>query len=424
MTWADDFYAGTYGTLTTGVDAAPQYYDRRFLDYVKTAVRLIPLGQSRPLPEGNGKTINWERFLKLAASVSAATLTEGAFPNATAFNIQELSKTIGEYGSFVQASTLLRTTMIDQRGKGITDILADQASTILDRLCGSELVANGSYPVRADLDATKRFSGVVDSATATTLVDAVLITNTDYGDANDDLNQSIVIITSGTSYGQARAATDYVQASGTITVSPAWDITPVAGDTFVVVSTDALTVGDDLSYENIKRAVANLRYYGAMPGADGYFVGVADAYVLEQLMDDTKWINVNTYKDQPDGIFAGEIGKFAGVRWVSHMNQFAYPITTIGTAGSSYGPGATGANYSITGGAVGVPIIGQNAYGVTNFSKDGKVDQPIIQMMDSKQLGQPIPRFHTAGWMVPAAYKGLNPLFAQTIHCYNASLAA
>ena len=106
------------------------------------------------------------------------------------------------------------------------------------------------------------------------------------------------------------------------------------------------------------------------------------------------------------------------------MNQFSFPVTTIGTAGTSYGPGAGGANFAVTGGVTAVPIVGRNAYGVTNFSKKGKVAQPIVSMKGPNELGQPIPRFSTGGWMVEAAYKALNPLFCQSIYCYNAALAA
>lgn len=66
-------------------------------------------------------------------------------------------------------------------------------------------------------------------STATTIV---LNASHVYGD--DDLNGCVIQITDGTGYGQARIITDYVGATDTATVSPAWEITPDDTSEYVI----------------------------------------------------------------------------------------------------------------------------------------------------------------------------------------------
>lgn len=428
MSWADGFYDGTYGTKTTNIGPAWIYYDRKFLETVVNKLRMVPLGQARPLPEGNGKIIEFFRYLNLAVSVSNATLTEGVHPDATTFKMQDIQATIGEYGAFVQIASLLKSASIDQKMDGITDILAEHGATILDRLCHMEVASNGGYLLRSDYATatSSTYKGTVDSSTSTETIDTDLSANSDYGDANDDLNQSVITMLSGTAYGQSRPVTDYVQSTGAMTVSPAWDVTPVAGDTYRVTSVDAIASGDKLTYENTKRSVALLRWHKAMPSDEGAYVAVVDPFVIEGLQDDTVWKNLQEYRTDVDGIFKGEIGAFNNIRFVQETNQFTCLQGTIGTAGTAYGPGAAGANYSAAGEVTLVPIMGKNAYGVTNFSKDGTIDEPmiIIKTPGKHSTDQPLNRFSTAGWVVPAVYKGLNPMHLINMAVYNSALAA
>ena len=150
-------------------------------------------------------------------------------------------------------------------------------------------------------DGTYSFEGTVDSATTTTIVDANITDNTNFGDANDDLNQSVVVIRSGTGYGQARPVSNYVTATGTIEVSPAWDVTPAADDTFHVVSAHGLTTGTDiLTTTNIRAAVTRLRNNKAAPYAGGFYVGILSPDTEAGLMADTNWTNVMQYRDHPN----------------------------------------------------------------------------------------------------------------------------
>lgn len=434
MTWADDYYAGTYNVNRSNLGSADHiYYNKKFLRLVKQHLRMIPLGQPKPLPKGRGAIVQFERYLNLALSLSATHLAEGVNPNATQFKTQKLQATIKEWGAFGQITSFLADTFIDKGVDGAVDVFAEHGARALDLMAHSEVACNGSYGLRADLDATYRFSGVVDDATTLKIADTALSLNTNYGDADDDLNQSICVITSGTGYGQARVPTDYdltgdALGDGTMIFTNAFDVAPVAGDTYVVTSFDDTieTAGDKLTYEACKRAVALLRSNRAMTGDANYYVGVADPFIMEDIMDDTKWKDVQTYKDQTTGIFRGEVGKFCGIRFIEETNAFRFPVGPISSPAATDGPGyfdptrgtaASYSNYSATGTLALVPILGREAFGVTNFSTDGARSEPIVHVKTPgpNSTDQPLNRFKTVGWLIAAVQKALNPLFCVSI---------
>lgn len=426
MSWAGGVWDATYGTNQTKIAAGVNtYYDKKFLRRALNTLVVAPMGQKRPLPKGEGKAIDFFRYNEISPSVSSSYLTEGTNPDPTLITGQKISATIAEYGGFSQHSSLVKMTHIDRELAGVSDLWGEHAGNIIDLLCQMALATGGAYPYRADEasgDGAYTFEGTVDSATSTTVVDTDVSSNTDFGDANDDLNQSIIVITSGTGYGQARPITDFVTSGGTITVSPAWDTTPAAGDTFVVVSAHGLDATDKLTTSNVRHAVTILRNNKATPMQGGMFVGVLNPTTEEGLMDDTNWTNVMQYKDSPaaktTGLFNGEVGEWGGVRWVRTTQPFRFPITNVGTAGASYGvgafvPGSTYTNYSATGAVYANFILGREAFGCTTLGgQDYWKPGIIVKNPGPSDTSNPLNRFSTVGWVLPFVAKGLNPMFA------------
>jgi len=417
----------TTSVLSAGVNIV---YDKSFLRQADFSVLLARHGQKRDLPKGEGKTVSFFRYNPIDISVSTSKLTEGTNPT-TPLSItgQNLTATVAEWGDFSKHSKLLKMTHIDRDLKGVVGLWGDHAGKTIDLQTWMEVCANGAYPWRADGnvsgDGAYTFEGTVDSATTTTIVDTDCSANATFGDANDDLNQSVVVMLTGTSKGQARAVTDYVTASGTITVSPAFDVTPVAGDTFIVVSAHGLTSGTDILDTGVIRgAVAKLRNNGATPISAGFYVGILDPDTEANLMADTNWLNVMQYKDRPEiktgGLFRGEVGEWGGIRWVRTTQPFRFPITTVGTAGSSYGVGAnnvgsTYTNYSASGAVHSSLILGKEAFGVTTFKGEpGSAMKPgiIIKNPGPQDTSNPLNMYSTVGWYLPYVCKALNPLFA------------
>ena len=423
MGWSDDFMGGTYQSKSTTVNNVGQiYYDKKFLDIAKGVFKLIPFGQRKPLPMASGLQIQFNRWLNLTADVSAATLTEGVNPNATLAYGQKLNATIAEYGAFIQVSSLLTKSHIDGRINGeiagLVEILGEHSMNIMDTLAHMEVCSNGAMPLRADADTGAVYTGTFTTVTSvTSMASTGLAANTDYGDADDDLNQSLLTITSGLAQGIQRAVTDYVTSGGVMTFTDGFDIAPEVGDTFTVTDPSSITTGDDLSYANLKTARVELKRSRAQMFG-GNYVLIVSPEMAGNLMDDSDWKNVHTYKDQTTGIFEGEVGKIMGFRVIEETNEFKFPVAARGTAGSASGPGSAGANYSASG-AVGAALaLGKNAFGVTTFkNQNGKINKPpiIIKNSDSSTTSDPLNRYGTVGWQMDAVYKALDPRYARQI---------
>ena len=427
MAWAGGVWDGTFGTDTTNINGGMiTYYDRKFLKRAINTLRFAPFAQMRDIPKNNGKIIDFFRYNNIATSISGRNLTEGTNPAPTLITGQDISATLEEWGAFSQHSSLVSNTHLDRKLAGVSTLWGEDAANTMDLLAQMEVAANGAYPFRADADSTYEYAGVVDLATSTTVTDATLETNTDYGDANDDLNQSVMIMTSGTSYGQQRACTDYVASGGVVTVSPAWDITPVAGDTYWVTSADTtLATSEILTTTNIRRAVTQLRTNKAMTIDGDFYVGFLSPDTESELMADTDWKNVQTYRDLPairqSGLFRGEVGQWGGVRFVRTTQPFRFPQAAIGTAGSASGvgannPGTTYTNYAADGAVHSTIILGMEAFGSTTLKGNNSVKPGmIIKNPGPSDTSNPLNMFSTVGWYVPYIAKALNPMFAVQI---------
>lgn len=119
-----------------------QYYDKRMLDRLMKNLVFMGLGQKKPLPQGNGVTINFERYANLAALTSA--LTEGVVPTSQALTSSRITATVQQYGGYVQISDLLDLVAIDPVIESAVDLLGYQASLSIDTLIRNQLDANGT----------------------------------------------------------------------------------------------------------------------------------------------------------------------------------------------------------------------------------------------------------------------------------------
>lgn len=77
----------------------------------------------------------------------------------------------------------------------------------------------------------------------------------------------------------------------------------------------SLTATDVITIEQIRKAVRTLKGNKAKPFKDGYFVAVVHPDTSYDLMSDKSWQDVKTYCD-PKDMYAGEIGRMYGVRFV------------------------------------------------------------------------------------------------------------
>lgn len=132
-----------------------------------------------------------------------------------------------------------------------------------------------------------------------------------------------------------------------------------------------------LTVDAVRKAVRFLKVMNA-PKVDGCYVGIIHPDVSYDLMNDPKWVNVKTYAD-PEGIYAGEIGRIEGVRFVESSEAKVFK-----------GEGAGGRDVYST------LILGADAYGVTEISGGGL--QHIVKQLGSAGTADPLDQRATAGW--------------------------
>ena len=419
MGYADDLGAFTYGSSSSSVGAGfpSVYLSKKFLPLLIQALVLHQFAQLRPLPEGNGKVAEFSRPRYLAPAMTA--LSEGQNPNATKVYWQKVNATLAEYGDFGQISSMLRQGHIDQELLDTVAMFSAQGAETMNRLLLYEICSNGCFPITADLSATSEFEGTLTTVTSvTSMASTGLAANTNYGDENDDCNQSIMVMQNGPAEGEARTVTDYVTSGGVITLTNGFDMLPEVGDRFRVCTPDEITTGDGLDYASVKKARAILVKNLAMKYKGGYFVGVVGPDQANLLMDDTYWKDVQLYttgSGKVSGALNGEIGKLGGIRFVEHTTPFNFPVEARGTAGTAGGPGNNGANFDATAAVSIVPIFGMNSFATTSFKKKGKKGmKPPVRVKYANQYDKfdMLDRWTGVGWVIEVAKKSL---FAK--HC-------
>lgn len=116
----------------------------------------------RPLPKGNGKTVEFWKYNKLAAVTTP--LTEGTVPTAQTYTQAKITATIDSYGAYLAISDMLDMTAINFQISHLTDLLSDQAALSLDTLVrdvmltGTNVLYSGGKTSRAELTAVDKLT--------------------------------------------------------------------------------------------------------------------------------------------------------------------------------------------------------------------------------------------------------------------------
>lgn len=157
-------------------------------------------------------------------------------------------------------------------------------------------------------------------------------------------------------------------------------------------SLSLVAASDVLSTTEIRKAVKTLKKNNAIVYSDGYFLGkVGPDTVYSLQADNTTWVNVNTYKDQANGIYNGEVGKLFGVRFIEASSNQYFDEDGGASSADIY------SNF----------IHGQEAFGVVDLSGEGM--ELKIKNSDKGDTSNPLDMFMTIGWKATFAAKTLNP---------------
>lgn len=158
-----------------------------------------------------------------------------------------------------------------------------------------------------------------------------------------------------------------------------------SGAETAVTSRAAMDTTSQLTVDVVQQVVAKLRANNA-PTIDGDYVAIIHPYVAYDLMRDPEWIDAHKYA-QPENLYAGEIGKVAGVRFVQTTEAKVWRDNTCPAQS-----GATPAYY----GVFATLFLGKNAYGVTEVTGGGL--QTIVKQKGSGGTADPLDQRSSVGW--------------------------
>ena len=127
---------------TAGNHLTPEiktFYDDHLIELAEPDLIFDQFAQKRPIPKGNGKTIEfrkWEALPKLLTP-----LTEAVTPNGQPLDMGVITAEVAQYGGYVTVSDMLELTAIDPVILEATKLIASQAGRTLDTITRNAITA-------------------------------------------------------------------------------------------------------------------------------------------------------------------------------------------------------------------------------------------------------------------------------------------
>lgn len=368
--FADVMNATTSATL--GNDLSPEmktFYDKNLIRLAEPYLVHDRFGQEKPIPRGNGKTIEFRRFSKLPKALTP--LTEGVAPDAQALNVTALTATVQQYGGYVKVTDLLQLTAIDPVITEATELIAQQAGRTLDTVVrevlngGSQVqYGEGTVTTRGALTSSHLLTVKAIRMAVRTLKgqDAPMIDGNYIGIIHPDISFDLMSDSKFEEW-QKYTSPEHMYNN---------EIGRIAGVRFVESTEAKIFTADDLASDSTTILVNGAVSANATTITfDGGTVA-AGALAGRKILVDGKTYNVKTNDTTTITLADGE--KAAAIA----DNTVIYP----GEAG------AGGADVYST------LIFGANAYGRTAITGGGL--ETIIK--SKEQAGGPLNQYSTIGW--------------------------
>lgn len=278
-------------------DLSPEmktFYDKALIRLASPKLVYDQFGQKRPIPAGNGKTIEFRQFNPLPKALTP--LTEGITPAGQSVGVIAKTATVEQYGAYIATTDMLKLTAFDNTMAEFITLLGEQAGRTSDTITRDEIMKG---------------------------------TNVIFSDADDGGND---------------ARTD-------------------------------LTAADILTISDVKKAVRALKRNNA-PKIGNDYVCIIHPDTTYDIWNDPEWVEVAKY-GEPTRLFAGEVGRIFGVRFVESTEAKIWKDNTCPSDGST--------GYLPVYGSV---VLGQNAYGVTSINGGGI--ETIVKQLGSGGSSDPL----------------------------------
>ncbi|WP_458457480.1 N4-gp56 family major capsid protein [Pseudobutyrivibrio sp.] len=120
-------------------DEMKTYYDKELIRLVSANLVHDQFAQTRDIPKGNGKTVEFRQFDPLPKSLTP--LTEGVTPDGRKVSVNSKTADVEQYGDYVPYTDVIDLTAIDPMVLEITRLIADQAARTLDSITRDAIAA-------------------------------------------------------------------------------------------------------------------------------------------------------------------------------------------------------------------------------------------------------------------------------------------
>ena len=356
--------------------------------------------KSNNIPTRKGDIIEWTRLL--LPEGTSSELTASAQPEAERIYSMDVRTQAKEYGQKVQIERIVELTskhiqIATTGAKAISKMAAKTADALM-----VDLLAQNAYRIRADGDSTYQVNVTTTSdgnAGGTTFVSTSLTGTPSFVGGYATITGVDSSKVSREAIHETRKIS--AQSTSTITVDTAFSSQIKSGCTVHlcvgtgIVATDKLTT--DIFAKACTRLTLNDAWrFDGQPGQNlppkkgqgGYWMLFYDANVFYDFMRDVDWVATGQYQAK-EQLERG----LPAPRWMNvefHGTTRGYREDVDGTK-------------NLTSGAVHVcNFVGQEAYGISQVMAPGAAPPYglVTSLMTSKDLGQTVPRFSEAGYIM------------------------
>ena len=135
------------------------YYDKALLYYATPSMVIDQLAdKSRDIPQREGKTVNFTRYIPL--DIVETPTPEGENPDYVPLQAFNFEKTVSKYANSVRLTDLVKLTAYDDVANSAVMLQGENMGRSVNRLY-RKAMATGFYPMRVDNSATEAKTGTV-----------------------------------------------------------------------------------------------------------------------------------------------------------------------------------------------------------------------------------------------------------------------
>jgi len=108
------------------------YREKKTLAWARTKFVHAQFGQKRPIPEHNGKRVEFRRWNTFDPNEAMTPLTEGVTPTGLALSQTNVEAEVAQYGAYVEISDMLKKTNYANDLKEVPALLGELMGTVLE----------------------------------------------------------------------------------------------------------------------------------------------------------------------------------------------------------------------------------------------------------------------------------------------------